>query len=154
LRLHRIDPEPSPIVRRACEQDEVVAQTVQANLALYARKGFAPPWVGYLAERDERFVGSCGFAGPPVNGEAEIAYFTFPGNEGKGIATEMAETLIREVRLGMDSHALVAHTLPEEGASPTILRKLGFECLGVMAHPEDGSVWKWRSRAPRPRREA
>lgn len=144
MRLHRIDPRPSLYVRDACGQDDVVAQTVQATLDLYDRKGFVLPWVGYLAEKDARIVGSCGFAGPPMNGEAEIAYFTFPGNEGKGIATEMAALLMREARRTAATEVFIAHTLPVEGPSTTILRKLGFECPGVIEHPEDGPVWKWR----------
>ena len=50
MKLHRIDPDPSPIVREACQQMEVAEQTVQATLELYKRKGFIPPWTGYLAE--------------------------------------------------------------------------------------------------------
>jgi hypothetical protein len=42
--------------------------------------------------------------------------------------------------------AFVAHTLPRESASTAILRRLGFRLLeGEFAHPEDGTVWKWRS---------
>lgn len=144
MHLHRIDPQPSKAVRDACQQLDVVAQTVQATLDLYKRKGFVPPWVGYLAQKDAHIVGSCGFAGPPVSGEAEIAYLTFPGNEGKGIASQMAIALMREARRTAAAEVFIAHTLPEEGPSTTILRKLGFECLGVIDHPEDGPVWKWR----------
>jgi hypothetical protein len=42
--------------------------------------------------------------------------------------------------------AIVAHTLPQAGASTSILKRLGFECLGELQHPEDGPVWKWRLR--------
>ena len=103
-----------------------------------------PPWACYLAEKDACIVGTCGFAGPPVDGEAEIAYFTFPGNEGKGIAHQMAVTLMREARKTATAEVFIAHTLPAEGASTTILKKLGFQCLGIVEHPEDGPVWKWR----------
>ena len=144
LRLHRIDPHPLPAVHDACERMEVAAQTVRASLDLYRRKGFVPPYVCYLAEQDARIVGTCGFAGPPVNGEAEIAYFTFPGNEGKGIATRMAVALMREARRASDDAVFIAHTLPVEGPSTSLLKRLGFECMGVVEHPDDGPVWKWR----------
>lgn len=146
LSLHRIDPQPSGSVLGLCEQLEIAQQTVQATLDLYRRRGFVPPWVGYLAEENGCIVGSCGFAGPPVEGEAEIAYFTFPGNEGRGIASRMAAALMRGTRRTSVDEVFIAHTLPEEGASPTILKRLGFECLGVVNHPEDGAVWKWRER--------
>lgn len=146
LRLHRIDPQPSPAVRAASEGLEVVAQVVQGALDLYSRKGFVAPWACYLAEKDGQVVGTCGFAAPPVDGEAEIAYFTFPGNEGRGIAREMAMALMREARQAGATETFIAHTLPGEGPSTSILRKLGFECLGVIEHPEDGAIWKWREK--------
>lgn len=146
MRLHRIDPEPSPEVRNACDDSEVVAEVVAMTHGLYGRKGFVPPWTCYLAEMDDRIVGTCGFAGPPANGEAEIAYFTFPGNEGRGIAREMAAALMREARSAATAEVFIAHTLPAEGPSTAILKRLGFAWMGVIDHPEDGPVWKWRLR--------
>jgi RimJ/RimL family protein N-acetyltransferase len=144
LQLHRIDPDLSHTIAAACARSAVVAQTVEATLGLYGRKGFKLPWVGYLAEEGGQIVGGCGFAGPPDHGEAEIAYFTFPGNEGRGVATRMAAQLIAETRQVTRENVLIAHTLPCEGASTCILRRLGFQCIGTIEHPEDGAVWKWR----------
>ena len=123
-----------------------VAGVLEQVGGLYARRGFAPPWICYLAEEQGTLVGTCGFAGPASQGEAEIAYFTFPGREGQGIGTRMAVALLEHcaptaARQGLK---LVAHTLPQEGASTRILRRLGFERVGTIAHPEDGTVWKWR----------
>ena len=39
-----------------------------------------------------------------------------------------------------------AQTLPEESASTAVLRKLDFELLGPVEHPEDGTVWEWQRR--------
>jgi [ribosomal protein S5]-alanine N-acetyltransferase len=39
---------------------------------------------------------------------------------------------------------LIAHSLTEENASTRILRKLGFQFIGAIEHPEDGRIWKWR----------
>lgn len=126
--------------------DEVVAPVIEANVALYERRGYLPPWIGYLALEAERVVGTCGFAGPPSEGEAEIAYFTFPGHEGKGVAKRMANSLLELTgplarQLGV---LFVAHTLPGHGPSTSVLKALRFKLEGAVQHPEDGLVWKWR----------
>lgn len=142
MQLHRIDPEPSVLILTACAQSEQAAEMVQAMQALYQRKGFVLPWVGYLARERGQFVGSCAFAAPAAAGEAEIAYVTFSGFEGTGVATRMAQALMALARKCSDER-FIAHTLPEESPSTSILRKLGFVCLGAIQHPEDGPVWKW-----------
>ena len=76
----------------------VVASTVQ----LYARCGYLEPWVGYLAIEESNCVGCCGFTSPPVGGVAEIAYFTYPEFEKRGIATRMAETFAKRVEAEKD----------------------------------------------------
>jgi [ribosomal protein S5]-alanine N-acetyltransferase len=40
-----------------------------------------------------------------------------------------------------------AHTLAENNASSAILRKLGFEFVGELTHPEDGIIWEWRRKS-------
>lgn len=128
------------------DQSSAVPGVLEQTVSLYGRRGFVLPWICYLAEEQGTWVGTCGFAGPPSHGEIEIAYFTFPGHEGHGVATRMATALLA---LSGPAAALgrlrfVAHTLPQEGASTSILRRLGFSLLGPIAHPEDGTVWKWR----------
>jgi [ribosomal protein S5]-alanine N-acetyltransferase len=125
---------------------EVVGQVMEATLALYQRRGFVPPWTGYLAVEGDEVVGTCGFAGPPSAGEVEIAYFTLPGNEGKGIAKRMASSLLEMTKSTAVQQGVqyIAHTLPEHGASTSILKALRFELEGEIKHPEDGPVWKWR----------
>ena len=128
---------------------EVVGQVIEATVALYARRGFVPPWTGYLAVEGNEIVGTCGFAGPPIGGEVEIAYFTLPGNEGRGIAKRMASYLLEMTKptaLLQRVH-YIAHTLPKDGPSTSILRALRFELEGEIRHPEDGVVWKWRQSA-------
>ena len=123
-----------------------LASVSEMTLALYARRGFELPWVCYLAVEHGVWVGTCGFAGPPASGEAEIAYFTFPGEEGRGVASHMAAQLLALTRARAVSLRLayIAHTLAQESASTSILRRLGFTLLGAIVHPEDGTVWKWR----------
>ena len=125
-------------------KNDVLESVISATVDLYGRRGFIRPWTGFLAVSDGVVVGTCGFAGPPANGEVEIAYFTFPEFEGHGVATEMARQLIERVRTSKCRLIAIAHTLPEENASTRILRRHGFRCLGVIHHPEDGPVWKWQ----------
>ena len=124
---------------------DVLTQVIEATVALYARRGFEPPWIGYLGLEAQRWVGACGFTGPPADGELEIAYFSFPGNEGRGVATSMARALLEACRPAAQAVGarFIAHTLPQHGPSTTILRKLGFNLVGEVLHPEDGRVWKW-----------
>lgn len=130
-----------PVEAAAPALDEVLAATA----ALYARKGYAPPWIGYLAVEGGACVGTCAFAAPPNGDEVEIAYFTFPGHEGAGVATRMGRELLK-IAAEAEPRRLraCAHTLPEENASTAILRKLGFTLEGEIVHPEDGRIWKWQ----------
>src|SRR5690606_22900475 len=111
--------------------------------------GFVPPWTCYLALRDDTVVGSCAFKSPPVAGEIEIAYFTFPPFEGQGIATSMAKHLLELAQSQPNAPAsITAQTLPELNASTKILTKLGFQRDGTAIDDEVGEVWAWRFNAP------
>jgi RimJ/RimL family protein N-acetyltransferase len=88
-------------------------------------------------------VGTCAFKGPPADGQVEIAYFTYPGFEGRGIATLAAARLVELALSAHPSLQVVAQTLPQENASTSILRSLGFKLGGAVYHPEDGTVWNW-----------
>lgn len=123
---------------------EDIAGGCQAGAGLYWKKGFRPPWVGYVAMEGEVAVGLGGFTGPPVEGAVELAYYTRPEFEGRGHASRTAALLADIARRTDPALEVVAHTLPAEGPSPRILRKLGFEWLGTVDHPEDGLVWRWR----------
>lgn len=116
-----------------------IASTVQ----VYERRGFVEPWIGYLAIEGGTCVGTCAFTSPPVGDVAEIAYFTFPDFEKRGIATRMAQRLISLAQESDSSVKIIAHTLTVENASTHILRKLGFVCTGTVDHPEDGKIWEW-----------
>ena len=126
-------------------------QVVAKNSAAFQeREGIEPPWGGYLAlDPSSRIVvGTCGFKGPPgADGAVEIAYFTFPGGEGKGIGTAMARALCRIASALDEVRILRAHTLPERNASARILGRIGFTHVADAVDPEDGPVWRWE-RAP------
>jgi [ribosomal protein S5]-alanine N-acetyltransferase len=110
---------------------------------LHRSIGFVRPWIGYVAVLDQVVVGTCAFKSPPCDGRVEIAYFTLPSFEGRGIATEMARRLIAIAHSDANEPEVFAQTLPYENASTRILTRLGFTHLGTVQHPEDGEVWEW-----------
>lgn len=134
---------PELLARADVQASEVMKGACEATLAMYADAGSTPPWVGYLAGESGVFAGACAFKTPPNADGVEIAYFTFPGHEGRGVATRMAKRLIEIAEIHGESRVR-AQTLPENNASTHILEKLGFTCVGPVQHPEDGTVWEWR----------
>jgi len=120
--------------RSACEMSAV----------WYPKVGYIPPWIGYLSVLEGTVVGGGGFKEPPQAGRVEIAYFTVPGFEGRGHATHTARELIVIAQRTDPALLIAAQTLPEENASTTILRKLGFRLHGSVQHPDDGEIWEWR----------
>lgn len=123
---------------------DVARSAVGSTAELYSRVGWSRPWIGYLAFEEGRCVGTCAFTHAPRDGAVEIAYFTFPGNEGRGIATCMAGRLVSMARASAPLVSVTAHTLPMENASTRVLRRLGFALMGPMLHAEDGQIWLWR----------
>jgi GNAT superfamily N-acetyltransferase len=104
-------------------------------------------WGGYfvLDEFTREVVGSCAFKSAPTDdGTVEIAYFTYPGFEGRGYATGMARKLIELARSSPAVRRVVAHTLPERNASTQVLRRVGMTFVGEVIDPEDGRVWRWQ----------
>ncbi len=114
-----------------------------STITMYSQSPPPLPWVGYLAEEHGVIVGTCAYKTPPISGEVEIAYFTFPEHEGKGVATRMLQSLI-DLAIEHGVASIRAQTLPKQNASTHILEKLGFEFSGSVIHLEDGEVWEWR----------
>ena len=102
-------------------------------------------WFGYFAVEGEsqQMVGACSFKGPPIDHALEIAYFTFPGFEGRGIGTAMARFLLDRASHLPGVTAAIAHTMPETNASTRILEKLGMVLVGT-AQEDGADVWLWR----------
>ena len=103
-------------------------------------------WGGYFAvdEDTREVVGSCAFKSAPTDeGTVEIAYFTYPGYEGRGYATGMARKLIDLASSSPAVRRVVAHTLPETNASTRVLHRVGMTLVGEVVDPEDGRVWRW-----------
>lgn len=123
--------------------DDIARQVCAATTLLYAGAGFAPPWIGYLAQHGGKVVGACAFKAPPLDGKVEIGYFTFPDWEGRGMGTSMVRALLEIVQAEQTPLTVVAQTANEENASNTILRKFGFTLARVTEDMEDGEVWEW-----------
>lgn len=122
---------------------ELAQDVCRSCRLLYDSAGYQPPWIGYLVRVGNDIVGTCAFKGAPAGQRVEIAYFTFPEFEGAGFATAMVRELVAIAAFRQPGLDVVAQTLPEENASNTILKKLGFRYRGPFAHPEDGLVWEW-----------
>ena len=127
-------------------ENEHLKMIIEMTIAHYQKTGFPQPWISYLAIEKWGPVGACGFKSKPVDRRVEIAYWTLPGHEGKGIATAMAGELIQIARQADANIAVFAQTLPAENASTSVLKKLGFALTGSVQHPEDGLVWEWELR--------
>ncbi|MEM8494298.1 MAG: GNAT family N-acetyltransferase [Planctomycetota bacterium] len=90
-------------------------------------------------------VGSCAFKAPPnEQGDIEIAYFSYPGHEGRGYASAMAVRLVELAAHDPAVRHVIAHTLPEANASTRVLTKAGFTHAGDTIDPDDGPVWRWQ----------
>lgn len=122
---------------------DIAVDVMKAMAGMYHATGYQPPWLGYLALEDGECVGTCAFKTPPVGARVEIAYFTFPGHEGRGVATSMARHLVEIAFAHSRSVRVFAQTLPQHNASTRVLEKLGFQQTAEVDHPEDGTVWEW-----------
>jgi RimJ/RimL family protein N-acetyltransferase len=122
---------------------DAIAAVLESTASMYRGAGFVPPWTGYLAIEGGHCVGTCAFKRPPRDGRVEIAYFTFAGDEGRGVATRMAAALLAIAAAADPAVTLVAQTLPLENPSTAVLRKLGFALTGSFDSDEDGTVWVW-----------
>jgi [ribosomal protein S5]-alanine N-acetyltransferase len=128
--------EPLPLlVKQLC---------LQTRDAVYGVSGFEFPWVAYLAFEKGVCIGTCAFKTPPKNDEVEIAFFSFPGNEGRGLGTEMARSLLEIAGNHAPFPHVGAQTMPKIDASTRILEKLGFFQHGSTQDPDMGRVWIWQ----------
>ena len=122
-------------------------QLVRLAPAIEQALGNDPEFI-VVDEATREVVGSCGFkAAPSPDGSVEIAYFTYPGFEGRGYATKMARKLIPLASSSALVRQVIAHTLPETNASTRVLAKAGMTFVGEVIDPEDGRVWRWQVQA-------
>ncbi len=110
----------------------------------YPKNGYQPPWTGYFIIKENEVVGSCGFTKAPVDGVVEIAYWTFPENEGQGIGTFACGELIRMANETDPTVKITAKTAPNENSSVSILKKFQFSNVGTVQDDEIGDAWLWQ----------
>lgn len=118
-------------------------ESIFMSIEFYKKAGFQPPWIGYYAKLDDTLVGACAFKGKPRNGKVEVAYGTFPQFRQNGVGTELCRLLVQLALKTDPSVRILARTLKEENYSTKILKKNGFEFLGMVMDDEDGEVWEW-----------
>lgn len=104
-------------------------------------------WWTYLVihRADSALIGMAGYKGPPDDqGVVEIGYGIANDYRGRGYATEAARALIGDAFTDPQVSAVIAHTMPEENPSTSVLSKVGMVRDGEMIDPEDGLVWRWK----------
>ena len=110
----------------------------------YQRIGFNKPWIGYFATfNGQEIIGVGGFKGKPKEGKVELAYGTFKEYQGRGVGTEICRQLVKLTLQTNPALRITARTLQDGFASMAILKKNGFECLGIVEDEEDGAVLEW-----------
>lgn len=83
--------------------------------------------------RAPRLIGGIGFARMP-DGDTEMGYWIAPAFWGLGFATEAARAVIDNARHSLRVPRLVAGHFLDNPASGRVLRKLGFQPTGEVAH--------------------
>jgi ribosomal-protein-alanine N-acetyltransferase len=117
---------------------------MEAMYAYYQKIGFNKPWIGYFASVDGKtLVGVAGYKGMPKNGKIEIAYGTFKQYEGQGIGTNICRQLVYLAQQTDPAVRITARTLQDGHASMAILKKNGFQCMGIVSDEDDGDVFEW-----------
>jgi len=145
--LRLLASEPADFAEQHGVRLHEVAQTVAQGSLAYMKTfplETSPDWFGHLVIEGglQQMVGICSLKGPPVEGTVEMAYFTFPGFEGRGIGTAMARFTLDRAIVLQDVRRVTAHTLAEHNASTRILEKIGMRF--VCEEMEDGVlVWLW-----------
>lgn len=101
-----------------------MAQTEEQSRARLDRSIQDPAvWAGELV--DATFVGWF-MLKPQSNGDLELGFMIVPSQQGKGLTTEIARTLITEARIENPNARIVACTTPDNTRSMRVLEKLGF----------------------------
>lgn len=130
---------------RALDLPLEAREALDATRLMYAAEGaYQPPWISYLAIVDGEACGICSFKSPPTKEGVEIAYYTFPHYERRGLGGAMARELVRIARAEQPKVTIMAETLAKESPSTKILVRLGFERIGELEDPGDGTLWVWK----------
>lgn len=141
--MHLKPIQPGENRQDAAYATEACQQLLDLYDSFYPKAGFTPPWVGYFIVHEGAIAGSCGFTGKPENGSVELAYWTFPEYEGRGIATRACGQLLEIAAAADPALTVTAKTAPEHNASTRILLRHGFTFAAVVQDEEIGDAWLW-----------
>ena len=126
-------------------------QAASPDFVAQLRQATAPdPWkfgFAIVHTAETLVIGMCGFTEPPnSDGMVEIAYSIAPAYQGRGYATEAAETLVGFAINSGRVTKVCAYTLLETNASTRVLEKCGFRKVGEITDLEGNHVWHWERR--------
>ncbi|HEU0023312.1 MAG TPA: GNAT family protein [Thermoleophilaceae bacterium] len=96
----------------------------------------------FVAGEPPELVGWGGFKGPPGQGVVELGYEIAESRRGRGLATSATRAMLAEAFADERVASVIAHTLPEPGASNRVLEKAGFHYEGK-AREGDEVVWRY-----------
>jgi [ribosomal protein S5]-alanine N-acetyltransferase len=104
-------------------------------------------WASYfiIHRTDKVLLGTCGFKGAPnTEGMVEIGYEMHEDYRLQGLTTEAARGLLDFAFASPNAKLVRAHTISfTDNPSVSILKKLGFELIGLFNDPDDGEIWRW-----------
>ena len=128
-----------PSAPRLPEGGLASAEVIELLRGLAAELGGEAAW---LMVSEGEAVGMISIKERDAAGRWDIGYGVAPAREGRGHATA-AVAALKTIARENGANGLTAETLPDSGASPSVLRRNGFTCIGRHGHPEDGWVDQW-----------
>lgn len=141
--------------------DNILAEVIGANVPrkwTEFREAFSPAyrkwkehpplrnWWTYLVIhiKDNLLIGSCGYKGEPdQNGTVEIGYEIKNTYRNRGYGKEVAQLLTQHALDSGLVTRVIAHTLPFENPSTSVLKGVGYQMTSEVQDEADGLVWKW-----------
>jgi [ribosomal protein S5]-alanine N-acetyltransferase len=114
--------------------EEETRRALQRHLGHWERHGYGL-WA-FRDPTDGRFVGYCGLKHTEVGGndEIELAYAVVADEWGQGLATEMAEAVLRVGFEHLGLTEVVCFTLTTNRASQRVMEKAGFAYEREIVH--------------------
>ena len=134
--------------------EEETRRSLRRHLDHWDRHGYGL-WI-FRDRADGRFVGYCGLKHTEAGGkdEVELAYAVMADDWGRGLATEMAEAVLRVGFEHLGLAEVVCFTLTTNRASRRVMEKAGFRYERDIVHVGLPHVFyrltaaEWRSAGP------
>lgn len=81
-------------------------------------------------------VGACGTTSPLIDGDIEIGYGVSASQTSQGFATEAVDALISDLFRRPGVQRVLATAEPDNQRSQRVLRRLGFQQVGITSDPQ------------------